>query len=97
MTYYGSKQDLIYFALRRSNVNAIDDLVIKTSGEYLTFKELGDIIGMVMLAELNTDPMLTKIESKEGGHVSEEMNVVDRMDETYDFVMTDIINSLALK
>jgi len=90
MIYYGSKQDLIHFALRRSKVNAIEDLVIKTSSEYLTFKELGDIISMVMLSELDAGPALTIIGSEKGVHISEELNVKDRMDETYDFVITEL-------
>jgi hypothetical protein len=48
-----------------------------------------------MLAELIVNDMLDKIENKEGSHISKEMNVVERMDETYDFVMTNIVNSLA--
>ena len=97
MIIYGNKQDLIYFALRRINLNITDDVIMKTSSEYLTFKELNNIVDMLMLTNLNMNTILTKIESKEGKHISERLNTLDMMNETHDFTLTDIVNSLALK
>jgi len=90
MVIYGSKQDLMYYTLRHIYTGTVNDIVIKTSGEYLFYGELSDVVGMVMLGSFDVDDVLEKVEN------STEMELASSDNGIFDTVLGNVVNAILL-
>ena len=82
MVIYGTKEDLLYYALRRIHVGTLDALIIKTSGEYILNGELGEVVGSIMLGTIDVGELLDNIDNQQDGqHKSDEFNISDIISE----------------
>ena len=82
MIIYGTKEDLLYYALRRIHVGTLDSLIIKTSGEYVLNGELSEVVGTIMLGTVDVDGLLDNIDNQQDNkHKSDEFNISDIISE----------------
>jgi len=97
MVFYGSTQDLLQFGLNRIVVGAIDNITIKTSAEFLTNSSLGDVVNLMMMNSLDVNAVNELILNTDSKHLNKEVILMENTKMSFEHVLEDTINSLALR